>query len=95
MNFGHVSVMLGEVLDALDVKTHGSYLDCTLGGGGHARAIAQRLADDGLIVGIDRDDEAIRAAEENLSDVGCTVKIVRGNFGELDKLNFDKVSFRE
>ncbi|MBR1805604.1 MAG: 16S rRNA (cytosine(1402)-N(4))-methyltransferase RsmH [Selenomonadaceae bacterium] len=86
MNFGHVSVMLGEVLDALDVKPHGSYLDCTLGGGGHARAIAQQLADDGLIVGIDRDDEAIRAAEENLSDVACTVKIARGNFSELDKI---------
>ena len=95
MNFGHVSVMLGEVLDALDVKPHGSYLDCTLGGGGHARAIAQQLADDGLIVGIDRDDEAIRAAEENLSDVACTVKIARGNFSELDKildgLNVDKL----
>ena len=86
MNFGHVSVMLGEVLDALDVKPHGSYLDCTLGGGGHAKAIAQRLVVDGLIVGIDRDDEAIHAAEENLSDVTCTVKIARGNFGELDKI---------
>ena len=95
MNFGHVSVMLGEVLDALDVKEHGSYLDCTLGGGGHAKAIAQRLAGDGLIVGIDRDDEAIHAAEEILSDVNCTVKIARGNFGELDNildgLNVDKL----
>ena len=95
MNFGHVSVMLGEVLDALDVKAHGSYLDCTLGGGGHAKAIAQRLDGDGLIVGIDRDDDAIHAAEENLSDVTCGVKIVRGNFTELDKildgLNVDKL----
>ena len=86
MNFGHVSVMLGEVLDALNVKPHGSYLDCTLGGGGHARALAKRLVADGLLVGIDRDDDAIHAAEENLSGVTCTVKIVRGNFGELDKI---------
>ncbi len=87
--------MLGEVLDALDVKAHGKYLDCTLGGGGHAKAIAQRLDGDGLIVGIDRDEDAIHAAEENLSDVTCTVKIVRGNFTELDKilddLNVDKL----
>ena len=86
MNFGHVSVMLGEVLDALEVKPHGSYLDCTLGGGGHAKAIARLLDGDGLIVGIDRDDDAIHAAEENLSDATCTVKIARGNFSELDKI---------
>ena len=86
MKFCHVSVMLGEVLDALDVKPHGSYLDCTLGGGGHARAIARRLDVDGLIVGIDRDEDAIHAAEGNLADVVCGVKTVRGNFSELGKI---------
>ena len=44
MNFGHVSVMLGEVLDALEVKPHGSYLDCTLGGGGHAKAAGAKVS---------------------------------------------------
>ena len=95
LNFGHVSVMLAEVLEALDVKPHGSYLDCTLGGGGHARAIAEKLSVDGLIVGLDRDEEAISAATENLADMACDVKIVRGNFGELDRIlddaNVDKL----
>ncbi len=95
MNFGHVSVMLAEVLEALDVKPHGSYLDCTLGGGGHALAIAEKLSVDGLIIGLDRDEDAISAATENLADVVCDVKIVRGNFGELDRildgLNVDKL----
>ncbi|MBR1647358.1 MAG: 16S rRNA (cytosine(1402)-N(4))-methyltransferase RsmH [Selenomonadaceae bacterium] len=94
MNFGHVSVMLAEVLSALDVKSHGSYLDCTLGGGGHAKLIGEKLDADGLLVGIDRDDEAISAATENLSGLTCGVKIVRGSFGELDRilddLNVDK-----
>ncbi|MBR2520269.1 MAG: 16S rRNA (cytosine(1402)-N(4))-methyltransferase RsmH [Selenomonadaceae bacterium] len=95
MNFGHVSVMLAEVLEALDIKPNGSYLDCTLGGGGHARAIAEKLSVDGLIVGLDRDEDAISAATENLSGVTCDVKIVRGNFDELDKIlddsNVDKL----
>ena len=95
LNFGHVSVMLAEVLEALDVKPHGSYLDCTLGGGGHALAIAEKLSVDGLIIGLDRDEDAISAATENLADVVCDVKIVRGNFGELDRilddLNVDKL----
>ena len=78
--------MLGEVLTALDVKPNGTYLDCTLGGGGHARAIAEKLNVDGLIVGLDRDEDAISAATENLTGVTCDVKIVRGNFGELDRI---------
>lgn len=93
--FSHVSVMPNEVLDALDVKPHGIYLDCTLGGGGHAKLIGEKLDADGLLVGLDRDDDAISAAEKNLSGLTCGVKIVRGNFCELDEildgLNVDKL----
>ena len=95
MKFGHVSVMLSEVLVALDVKPQGSYLDCTLGGGWHAKLIGERLDANGLIVGIDRDEDAISAATEYLAGLICDVKIVRGNFSELDKvlddLNVDKL----
>ena len=95
MNFNHKSVMLNEVLDALKINPNGIYLDCTLGGGGHAQAIGSRLNAQGLLIGIDQDDAAIQAATENLSGLTCEVKILRGNFSELDKildaLNVDKI----
>ena len=86
MKFQHKSVMLAEVLNALDIKPNGIYLDCTLGGGGHARAIGERLNAGGLLIGIDQDEDAINAATENLSGLACNVKIVRGNFSELDTI---------
>lgn len=95
MNFNHKSVMLNEVLDALKINPNGIYLDCTLGGGGHAQAIGSRLNAQGLLIGIDQDDAAIQAATENLAGLTCEVKILRGNFSELDKtldaLNVDKI----
>ena len=86
MDFEHKSVMLDEVLTALDVKPDGTYLDGTIGGGGHARAIGERLTAQGLLIGIDQDDDAILAAGERLSSLTCGVKIVRGNFSELDAI---------
>lgn len=95
MNFNHKSVMLNEVLDALKINPNGTYLDCTLGGGGHAQAIGSRLNAQGLLIGIDQDDAAIQAATENLAGLTCEVKILRGNFNELNKildaLNVDKI----
>ena len=84
MDFEHTSVMLDEAVDALDIKPNGTYLDCTLGGAGHASAIGQRLTAQGTLIGIDRDDEAITAARERLTDLSCRVEIVRANFSELD-----------
>ncbi|MBE8955632.1 MAG: 16S rRNA (cytosine(1402)-N(4))-methyltransferase RsmH [Quinella sp. 2Q5] len=84
MDFEHTSVMLDEAVDALDIKPNGTYLDCTLGGAGHASAIGQRLTAQGTLIGIDRDDEAISAARERLTDLSCRVEIVRANFSELD-----------
>lgn len=86
MNFRHKSVMLDEVLNALDIKPNGTYLDCTLGGAGHSRAIGERLNEHGLIIGLDQDEDAIAAATENLSSLACDVKIVRANFSDLDNI---------
>ena len=86
MNFEHKSVMLDEVLNSLDVKPNGIYLDCTLGGAGHAAAIGKKLDERGLLIGIDQDDDAISAAKDRLKNLNCGVKIFRANFSELDKI---------
>lgn len=75
-----------EVIDALDVKPTGIYVDCTLGGGGHSRRIGEHLTSDALIIGIDRDEDAIVAATDNLSGLSCRVEIIRDNFGNLDNI---------
>ena len=86
MNFEHKSVMLDEVINSLDIKQNGIYLDCTLGGGGHAKAVGERLNERGLIIGLDQDEDAVSAATENLSGLSCRVQIVRENFSRLDKV---------
>lgn len=86
MNFEHKSVMLDEVINSLDIKQNGIYLDCTLGGGGHAKAVGERLNERGLIIGLDQDENAVAAATENLSGLSCRVQVVRENFIRLDKV---------
>lgn len=93
MDFRHVSVMTEEVLQGLKIKPFGTYVDCTLGGGGHAKKIAERLNASGKLIGIDQDADAIAAAAVALS--GLNVEIVRDNFSNFDKildsLNVDKI----
>ena len=83
MDFKHTSVMLEEAVEKLITDKRGIYVDCTLGGGGHAREIISRL-DGGLLIGIDRDQEAIDAAAQRLK--GFNVKLVRSNFDRLDEI---------
>lgn len=82
---GHAPVLLGEVLEALAVRADGRYLDATLGRGGHAAAILGRLGEQGELLAVDRDPEAIRAGQRRF--VGDRrVSIARGNFAELQHL---------
>ncbi len=83
MEFHHVSVMPEETVSGLVGNPAGVYVDCTLGGAGHARRIAERLSPEGRIVGIDRDAEAIAAARERLGGAACRVDIVQASFGSL------------
>ena len=83
MIYEHASVMLDEAVEKLITNPSGTYVDCTLGGAGHARAILSRL-DGGLLIGIDRDQDAIDVASERLS--GHNVRLVRDNFGRLDQI---------
>ena len=79
MEAKHISVLLPECIEALNIRPNGIYVDGTLGMGGHSAAIAERLTT-GLLIGIDRDETAIRRAGERLKPFGERVKLVHGNF---------------
>lgn len=80
MEFKHDSVLLKETIGQLHIKPDGVYLDGTLGGGGHAEAVLQKLAGEGHLFGIDQDETAIDAASERLSSYGERVTILRENY---------------
>lgn len=87
LDFSHIPVLLNEVIDALNIKGDGIYLDGTLGGGGHSFEIAKRLDKGGRLIGLDRDDDAIRAAGEKLKDFSDRVTIVRENYGSIKSVS--------
>lgn len=80
MAFEHKSVLLEETVDSLNIKPDGIYVDGTLGGGGHAFEVCNRLGEKGRLIGIDQDADAIRAASERLSVFGDRVTVVRNNY---------------
>ena len=83
VNFVHKSVLLRESVDWIVTDPKGIYVDCTLGGAGHSHAIAEKLDPEGLLIGIDQDEDAIMAASKRLEDAACKVKIVHSNFRNL------------
>ena len=83
--FHHVSVLLHEAVDALNVRPDGIYLDGTLGGAGHSSEIAKRLVS-GTLIGVDRDPKALAAASERLAPWAERVKLVHGNFRDLETI---------
>ncbi|HDP1938917.1 TPA: 16S rRNA (cytosine(1402)-N(4))-methyltransferase RsmH [Staphylococcus aureus] len=93
--FHHISVMLNETIDYLNVKENGVYIDCTLGGAGHALYLLNQLNDDGRLIAIDQDQTAIDNAKEVLKDHLHKVTFVHSNFRELPQilkdLNIEKV----
>lgn len=80
MELKHTSVLLQETIEQLMIKPEGIYLDGTLGGGGHAYHVAERLREKGRLVGIDQDDAAIEAAAKRLEPFGEKVTILRSNY---------------
>ena len=86
MEFKHKSVLLDESVNWIVTDPSGIYVDCTLGGAGHSSHIAQRLTPEGLLIGIDQDEDAIKAATERLKAAPCRIKIVHNNFRNLGSI---------
>lgn len=93
--FHHISVLLKETVDQLNIKEDGVYVDCTLGGAGHSQYLLNQLSDEGRLIAIDQDMTAINHAKEKLQQDLHKVTFVHNNFRNLAnilaELNIDKV----
>lgn len=92
MEFKHKSVMLDECIQGLDIKPDGTYLDCTLGGGGHSLEIVKRLTS-GRLIAVDKDEEALASAKKRLEEYKDKITYIHDDFKNvierLDELNVD------
>ena len=86
MDFEHASVLLDETIRELKIKPDGIYVDGTLGGGGHAFHVLNRLSEKGRYIGIDQDEDAIRASTKRLAPFQDKVTIVRDNYVNMPKV---------
>lgn len=95
MKFEHVSVLLNECIEGLDIKPNGIYVDGTLGGAGHAKVVCGHLSKEGHFIGIDQDKNALAVSTERLKDVAPKVSIVNSNFENvinvLDSLGISQI----
>ena len=85
LEFKHKPVMLEECIKGLNIKPEGIYIDGTIGGAGHSKEIAKRLNNKGMLIGIDRDEEALKAAKNNLSEYK-NVKYIHGNHDNIKEI---------
>lgn len=94
MEFIHKSVLLNECIEGLNIKPEGIYVDGTLGGAGHSSQILKKLSTNGKLIGIDRDEEALKAAKDKLKDYSNVI-YYHGNHDDikeiLDELKIEKV----
>lgn len=95
MEFKHIPVMLNEVITGLSIKENGIYVDGTIGGAGHSTEIIKKLSSDGLLIGVDRDEEALKASKEKLTGYN-NFKLIHDNHDNIPQilkdLNINKVS---
>lgn len=93
-DFTHIPVLFNECMDALCIKPSGVYVDCTAGGGGHSMGILERLSSDGLLISLDKDDEALATCRRK-AEGKANWKIVKSDFSKIDEvleeLNLEKV----
>src|SRR5690625_3944347 len=84
--FDHTTVLKDEMIEKLSVKSDGTYIDCTVGGGGHSAKIAKNLSEKGTLVAIDQDKTALHAAENVLRKIKEDIIFVHDNFKNLKKI---------
>ncbi len=84
--FKHTSVLYEEAIENLCIDAHGVYVDGTLGGGGHSSGICSKLDQKGILIGIDRDRDALTAAEERLKPYCCDKRFLQGNYSDIKDL---------
>ena len=89
MEFKHISVLLEETIQELQIKPDGIYVDGTLGGAGHASEVCKRLSEKGRFVGIDQDADAIRTATERLAGFEEKVRIIKSNYVHMKEVLAD------
>jgi 16S rRNA (cytosine1402-N4)-methyltransferase len=90
MEFHHVPVMLRECMENLNIDPSGVYADGTLGGAGHSSEICRRLNQDGMLIGIDRDRDALQAAEGRLQEFSCQKIFVQSNYSDIKDILKDR-----
>ena len=86
MEFKHVPVLYNEVMEALNIRADGIYVDGTVGGGGHSSGICERLSEQGTLIAVDRDTAALQAAEERLKAYNCAKKFIHANYSNVDEI---------
>lgn len=86
MEFSHVPVLLEECIDGLNINPDGIYVDGTLGGAGHSSEICKRLSPNGMLIGIDRDEEALRVSSKRLERFDCKKAFVHGNYSDIKNI---------
>lgn len=86
MEFAHVPVLYEEVMEALAIKPDGIYVDGTVGGGGHSSGICERLCPEGRLIAVDRDREALAAAEARLAGYDCRKDFIHANYSDTAEI---------
>lgn len=86
MEFEHVPVLYDEVMEALNIRADGIYIDGTVGGGGHSSGICERLSSEGQLIAVDRDTAALEAASARLSKYDCEKQFIHANYSEICKI---------
>ena len=86
MSFQHIPVLYREIMEIMDPQPGETFVDCTLGGGGHSRGFLERTSPDGRLIGIDQDQEALEAAQSNLAPFGQRVTYVHSNYRHLESI---------
>ena len=86
MEFKHIPVLFHEIMDIMAPQPGEVFVDCTLGGGGHSRGFLECMGDDGRLIGIDQDTNALQAAGANLAEFGDRVTYVHSNYNNLDEI---------